>query len=85
LRAVIDPRQHDQRGLGRHGEGDRQQQRHRGGWADAGQDADERAEQGADEAEQQVGRRDRHLQAEQEMAEQIHHDAPSSGIGTPSP
>ena len=57
LRAVVDAGEHDERGDRREGEGDRQQHRDRRGRADAGQHADEGAEQHADEAVEEVDRR----------------------------
>ncbi len=54
LRAVVDAGQHDQRRHGFELEGDRQQHGDRRRCADAGQDADQRAKQHPDEAEEQV-------------------------------
>ena len=54
LRAVVDARQHQDRGDRLHREGQRQQERDRRHHAHAGQHADDVAEQHADEAPQQV-------------------------------
>ena len=49
LRAVVDAGHHDQAGRRVEAGGERQQDRDRGGRPEAGQDADERAEQAADD------------------------------------
>ena len=61
LRAVVDAGQHDQRRHRLEAEGDRQQHRDGRGRPDARQHADQRAEQHADEAVEQVDRGQRRL------------------------
>ena len=87
LRAVVDAGEHDERGDRRQGEGDRQQHRDRRGRPDAGKDADEGAEQHADEAVEQVDRRERRLEAEPEVGDELHQrsQGPNSGTATPRP
>ncbi len=61
--AVIDAAQHDQRAGGIEIECDREQHRDRRDRADAGHDADDGAERDADEAVEQIGRRQRDWKA----------------------
>jgi hypothetical protein len=75
LRAVVDAGQHDQRANRRQAEGDRQQHGDGGDGADAGQHADQRAYQRADQAEQQVDGADGNTKAEHEIVKEIGHRA----------
>ena len=83
LRAVVDAGQHDQGRDRRQAEGDRQQHGDGGDRAEAGQHADRRAEQHADEAVEQVERAERRGEAEPEIAEQFHGGSllPGCGVG----
>ena len=86
LGAVIDRRQHDQRGDRLQIEGDRQQHRQRRERADAGQDADQRPDQRADQRETDIDRLQRGGEPERQMREQVHVRTPAiRGIGKPSP
>jgi hypothetical protein len=79
LRAVVDAGEHDERGDRIQVEGDRQQHgdgRHR---ADAGQHADQRPQQHADQAIQDVLPGERDLRAEDQVVEDFHR---ASGSGS---
>ena len=79
LRAVVDACQHDQRRDRVEPEGDRQQERDRGGRTDPRQDADRRPEHDADEAIEQVLWAQRGLEPEREVLEQLHRPPPRPG------
>ena len=81
LGAVVDAGEHDQGRDRRQAEGDRQQHGDGGDRAKAGQHADRRAEQHADEAVEQVERAERRGEAEPEIAEQFHGGSPPTGMG----
>ncbi len=51
---VIDPGQHDDRGHGRHAEGDGKKDRHRPDRTDSGEDSDQGADEDADETVEEV-------------------------------
>jgi hypothetical protein len=72
LRAVEDPGEHDQGRRRRQSEGDRQQHGDGGDRAEAGQHADRRAEENADQAVEEVGRTERGLETEAEIGEHVH-------------
>jgi hypothetical protein len=56
LGAVIDAGEHDQRADGRQAKGDRQQHRNGGDGADARQHADQRADERANQTQQNIDR-----------------------------
>ena len=87
LGAVVDAGEHDQRRHRLEGEGDGQQHGDRCGRADAGQNADEGAEQHAHEAVDEVDRGERGLEAEGEVGEELHVRTGARGRrrGTESP
>ena len=72
--AVIDTRQHDQRGHGRDLEGHRQQDRDGGHRPQAGEHPHQRAERGAREAIGEVLRCQRDPEASPQRAEQVRHE-----------
>ena len=72
LRAVIDASEHDQRRQRREPEGDRQQHRDGGDRTDAGQHADEGAEQASRQTEKQVLRRRRGGKPDHQVADDVH-------------
>ena len=72
LRAVVDPREHDERRHRGQREGEREQHPDRDQRADPGQDADQRAEQHAGEAVREVLQRERDREAQAEIAQRIH-------------
>ena len=71
LRAVVDPGEHDQRGDRFEGQGQRQQHRDAGGGSQSREDADDGAHEDADEAPEQVLRRQRRLEAQHEVVEHL--------------
>ena len=79
--AVVDAGEHDERLRGLHAVGHRQQQRDRHRRADAGEDADEGAEQHADGGVHQVHRGEGGLEAVREQVEGLHQSTPSSTPG----
>ena len=80
LGAVIDAGHHDQAGGRVEPGGQRQQDRDRGRRPEAGQDADERAQQAADDEPQQIGRRYRGLKAVEQTVDRVHRRAPAPPI-----
>src|SRR6185503_1096423 len=72
LRAVVDGGEHDHRAGGARAVGERQQQRDRGGGADARQHADDLAEDHAEQAHQQVHRRRRGEEALAQLRKELH-------------
>ena len=82
--AVVDAREHDQRGGGMHREGGRQEEGHGADGPDAGQHADDRADQDADEAREQIAGQQRDRKSVGEAVERSHpsaHQGPR-GSGT---
>jgi hypothetical protein len=73
LRAMENAGQQDQRGFGRHAEGQRQQQRDGGDRPQTRQHARQRADQHAQEAEAEIDRRERHAEAKPQAAQQVLH------------
>ena len=73
LGAVIDAGQHDQRADGIEPEGDRQQHGDGGDRPDAGQHADQRADEAAQEGEAEVLQAQRDAEAEAQIGEEITH------------
>ena len=73
LRAVIDAGEHDERAGRIEAEGDRQQHGDGGDRPDAGQHADQRADEAAEEGEPEVLERQRDGEAECEVGEKIAH------------
>ena len=65
------PGEHDHRGDGRQAEGDRQEHRDGRDRADAGQDADQRPEQDAHQAVEQVPPLERDAEAERKIIEEL--------------
>ena len=72
LSAVIDAREHDQRGQGRQRRGDRQKHRDRCQWTDAGEHADQGSEQDTDEAYEERSRRERLAEAQEDPVQDFH-------------
>src|SRR3974390_1339343 len=87
LGTIIDAGQHDERTDRRQAEGDRQQHGHRRYRADAGQHADQRPDQGTDQAKADIVGISCDLETEREIGEKFCHDtAPplstSARVGT---
>ena len=74
LRAVIDAGEHDQRADRRQAEGDRQQHRDGGDRADAGQHADQGADQRAEQTEHDIVRLWLRPQSPSRVREKVRHD-----------
>jgi hypothetical protein len=71
-RAVEDRGEHHHAGHRREGERDRQQQRHGGERADAGQHADERADEASEQAEVEVLRRQDDAEPGRQARQRVH-------------
>jgi hypothetical protein len=81
-RAPVDAGQHDDRGSGLHGEGERQQYRDAIRAAQARQHADDDAQHDADRHHADVVPRERDGEAVDERAQVFHHALPAQGLVT---